>query len=178
MSDRRRETNSEPAATATNQLEKACAMSARLVRHLVVNDAPSRLTRFSQHDEIFFMDVKSASRTLGWLPLFITHDDLWRTPIVPTSFNDPASIEALAAEFDRHEAWLVNRPRAAGRIEKPPRAARRQPRCATRQRDAGGTASQGFPRAARLASRSGGASPRRAAHDDGAANVNRRRRRT
>lgn len=82
-SDRRREPNSEPAASlrrrpsssqarragvrenATSRLEKAGAMSVRLVRRLVADDALGRLTRFSQHDEIFFIDMESASRTLG-----------------------------------------------------------------------------------------------------------------
>ena len=44
-------------------------------------------------------------------------DEGWTPPIVPTSINDPASIEALAAEIDRHQAWLVGRPGAAGRLE-------------------------------------------------------------
>jgi putative protein kinase ArgK-like GTPase of G3E family len=44
-------------------------------------------------------------------------DEGWTPPIVPTSLNDPASIEALAAEIDRHQAWLANRPGTAGRLE-------------------------------------------------------------
>jgi LAO/AO transport system kinase len=42
----------------------------------------------------------------------------WIPPIVPTSLNDPASIEALAAEIDRHQAWLAKRPGAGGRLER------------------------------------------------------------
>jgi LAO/AO transport system kinase len=45
-------------------------------------------------------------------------DDNWTSPIVPTSLHDPASIEALAAEIDRHQAWLANRPGASGRLER------------------------------------------------------------
>lgn len=41
----------------------------------------------------------------------------WTPPIVSTSVNDPASIEALAAAIDSHQAWLADRPGAAGRLE-------------------------------------------------------------
>ena len=41
----------------------------------------------------------------------------WTPPIVLTSLNDSASIEALAAEIDRHQAWLASRPGAVGRLE-------------------------------------------------------------
>jgi len=44
-------------------------------------------------------------------------DDAWTPPIVPTSLHDPPSIEALAAEIDRHQAWLTSRPGVAGRLE-------------------------------------------------------------
>ena len=45
-------------------------------------------------------------------------DEGWTPSIVPTSLHDPASIEALAAEIDRHQAWLADRPGASGRIER------------------------------------------------------------
>jgi LAO/AO transport system kinase len=44
-------------------------------------------------------------------------DEAWMPPIVSTSLHDPACIEALAAEIDRHQAWLANRPGAGGRLE-------------------------------------------------------------
>jgi LAO/AO transport system kinase len=44
-------------------------------------------------------------------------DEAWMPPIVLTSLHDSARIEALAAEIDRHRAWLANRPGAADRLE-------------------------------------------------------------
>jgi LAO/AO transport system kinase len=41
----------------------------------------------------------------------------WTPPIVMTSVNDAASIEALALEIDRHQAWLASKPGVAGRLE-------------------------------------------------------------
>ena len=44
-------------------------------------------------------------------------DGGWVPPIVMTSLNDSASVEALALEIDRHQAWLASRPGVAGRLE-------------------------------------------------------------
>jgi LAO/AO transport system kinase len=44
-------------------------------------------------------------------------DGGWVPPIVMTSLNDAASVEALASEIDRHQAWLTSRPGVAGRLE-------------------------------------------------------------
>jgi LAO/AO transport system kinase len=44
-------------------------------------------------------------------------DEGWTPPIVMTSLNDSGSIEALASEIDRHQAWLASRPGIAGRLE-------------------------------------------------------------
>jgi LAO/AO transport system kinase len=41
----------------------------------------------------------------------------WTPPIVMTSLNDSGSIESLASEIDRHQAWLASRPDIAGRLE-------------------------------------------------------------
>jgi LAO/AO transport system kinase len=46
-----------------------------------------------------------------------TDDGGWVPPIVMTSLNDAASVEALASEIDRHQAWLTSRPGVAGRLE-------------------------------------------------------------
>jgi LAO/AO transport system kinase len=43
----------------------------------------------------------------------------WAPPIVPTSIKDRASIDNLAVEIDRHQAWLARQPRgASGRFER------------------------------------------------------------
>lgn len=41
----------------------------------------------------------------------------WMPPIVMTSLNDSAGVEALATEIDRHQAWLASRPGVVGRLE-------------------------------------------------------------
>jgi LAO/AO transport system kinase len=59
-----------------------------------------------------------ASELAGVIKMRGDDDRDWTPPIVLTSLNDPASIGALAAEIDRHQAWLSNRPGAAGRLER------------------------------------------------------------
>ena len=58
-----------------------------------------------------------ASELAAVMKLSGADDEGWVPPIVMTSLKDSASVEALALEIDRHQAWLANRPGVAGRLE-------------------------------------------------------------
>jgi LAO/AO transport system kinase len=102
-------------------------------------------------------------------------EDGWAPPIVATSINDAASIDALAAEIDRHQAWLANRPGAGGRLERR-RAQHVGSLVARRVSEVLDELPADVLRAP-LASLYEAVVRRLAAQDDGAADVNRRRRR-
>ena len=80
---------------------------------------------FLLRESVPHASLAGIQRSLGmflrsWQACWACHGDDpsgWTPPIVSTSVNDPASIEALAAAIDSHQAWLADRPGAAGRLE-------------------------------------------------------------